>query len=508
MEYLGIDVSSWQGKPEWKKAKSSIKYAILRVTERDGIDRSFEYNFKQCKKYKIPVGVYKYSYALSMDDIKAEAQGVVDTLKSREIDFPVWLDLEWEKQRNLPKSTLSAMIKMFRAIVIEYGYKFGIYCNVDWYENIIPDDCKKYDFWIASYPYDDKGVIVERLRPHYGVGWQYSSKGKVPGIEGNVDMDVFYTNFSDKKEDSSDFEPVQETGVTAEDALDVMRAWIGRNEADNSHRAIIDIYNSHKPLARGYKVSYSDSWCDVTISAVFISLSAVDLIGGTECGVEEHVKLFKKAGIWEEDGTIEPDPGYLMVFNWDSNRQPNDGYADHIAMVESCAGGKIVIIEGNYHDKVGRRVVNVGDPSIRGYARPKYAKRSNVPVTPQKPAETVTDAHRVLRKGDTGEDVKELQRLLNQHGYDLAVDGDFGRETYKSVKDYQSRHGLEVDGIVGKYTWKNLELQNFEKDIRELAEEVIAGYWGDGSERKKRLTAAGYDYNKIQAEVNKLIKGN
>ena len=206
--------------------------------------------------------------------------------------------------------------------------------------------------------------MVERLRPKHGVGWQYSSKGKVDGIETNVDRDVFYTDYSE----------VSKTGIKAQDAIAVAKSWIGRKEADNSHRAIIDIYNNHKPLARGYKVKYTDAWCDTTISAIFISLSAVDAIGGTECGVEEHVKLFKKAGIWDENGSITPAPGDLIVYNWDKASQPNDGYSDHIGIVEKVTAKQITCIEGNYKDSVARRQIPIGWGYIRGYAHPKYMK--------------------------------------------------------------------------------------------------------------------------------------
>ena len=77
-----------------------------------------------------------------------------------------------------------------------------------------------------------------------------------------------------------------------------MAGWIGKSMAKQTHRDIIDIYNDYKPLAVGYKVKYTDDYCDTTLSAAFIKNNAVDLIGGTECGVERHIQLFKKAGIW------------------------------------------------------------------------------------------------------------------------------------------------------------------------------------------------------------------
>lgn len=161
--------------------------------------------------------------------------------------------------------------------------------------------------------------------------------------------------------------------TTVSRILNIARAWIGYSEASGKHKKIIDVYNSHKPLARGYAVQPNDSWCDTFVSAVFIKASAVALIGGTECGVEEHIKIFKAAGIWIEDGTITPKPGDIIVYNWDQKTQPNDGYADHIGIVELVSGKTITTIEGNYKDAVGRRVIPVGWGYIRGYARPRYA---------------------------------------------------------------------------------------------------------------------------------------
>lgn len=164
-----------------------------------------------------------------------------------------------------------------------------------------------------------------------------------------------------------------------------MRGWIGLSRSAGTHRVIIDTYNNYKPLARGYAVTYSDAYCDTTVSAAFIKLKAVNLIGGTECGVENHVAIFKRFGIWEENGNITPKPGYIIVYNWDDSIQPNDGYSDHIGIVESISNGAITVIEGNMDGGVvGRRTIPVGWGYIRGYAKPKYGTNntSTPTVTP------------------------------------------------------------------------------------------------------------------------------
>ena len=167
---------------------------------------------------------------------------------------------------------------------------------------------------------------------------------------------------------------------TAADYLAVWHSWLGWSESNGRHRQIIDIYNSHKPLAQGYKVKYTDQWCDATVSAAAIKAGMVDLIG-TECGVERHVQIFKEKGIWIEDGNIVPEPGYIIVFNWDKSSQPNDGFADHIGVVDSVKSGIIICIEGNRNDAVSYRSIPIGWGNIRGYAAPRYDKGDAAPAT-------------------------------------------------------------------------------------------------------------------------------
>lgn len=196
MEIKGIDVSSYQGKPDWTKVKNSgIKFAILRIHQKSGIDTSFEHNYKGCKSNGILIGGYKYSYALTPAQAIDEAEDVLSVLCGRGLDFPVFYDLEWAQQRSFGKQAIENIAVAFLTRIKKAGYKVGIYCNLDWYNNVLSDALKQYDCWIARYPASDNGSVQERLRPNVGVGWQYSSKGKVNGINGNVDMNVFYTDY-------------------------------------------------------------------------------------------------------------------------------------------------------------------------------------------------------------------------------------------------------------------------------------------------------------------------
>lgn len=201
MELKGIDVSSWQGKPDWPKVSNSgVKFAILRIHQKSGTDASFEHNYKGCKSNGILIGGYKYSYALTPAQAIDEAENLISVLGGRGLDFPVFYDLEWSQQRSLGKQAIENIAVAFLTRIKKAGYKVGIYCNLDWYNNVLTDALKQYDCWIARYPASDNGSVQERLRPTVGVGWQYSSKGKVPGISGNVDMDVFYKDYRDSNQ--------------------------------------------------------------------------------------------------------------------------------------------------------------------------------------------------------------------------------------------------------------------------------------------------------------------
>lgn len=167
MEIKGIDVSAWQGKIDWKKvADYGMGFTILRITEAGNIvDKYFEANLTGCNKHKIPVGVYKYSYAMTIAEIQSEARKVVSTLNGRKIQYPVFLDLEYHNQRTLGAESIHKMADAFRKIIEAAGYKFAIYCNLDWYLNVICSHLRKYEFWIARYPANDNGILQERLRP-------------------------------------------------------------------------------------------------------------------------------------------------------------------------------------------------------------------------------------------------------------------------------------------------------------------------------------------------------
>lgn len=158
----------------------------------------------------------------------------------------------------------------------------------------------------------------------------------------------------------------------ASEVVKQAKAWLGKKESDGSHKVIVDTYNAHKPLTRGYKVTYTDAWCATFVSAVAIKLGYTDIIP-TECGCGPMIELFKKKGIWQENDAYTPKAGDIIFYDWqDSGKGDNKGQADHVGIVEKVSGSTITVIEGNKNNAVERRALEVNGKNIRGYGVPKY----------------------------------------------------------------------------------------------------------------------------------------
>ena len=230
-------------------------------------------------------------------------------------------------------------------------------------------------------------------------------------------------------------------GVKAQDILNTAISCLGMKESDGSFKKIIDGYNAQKNLPLGYEVKYTDEWCDTFLSYLFIVNDAVDLIGGAECGVERHIQLFKKAGIWDEDGSITPTPGSVICYNWDDSTQPNDGFADHIGIVKEVFGTDITIIEGNYNEQVAERIIPVGWGYIRGYAFPHYDTSDEKPAPVSKP--TAVDISKPII------DVSEWQGIIDWEAVKPQIGGAIIRVAYgtKKVDNYVTRNLSECDRL-------------------------------------------------------------
>ena len=464
MEIKGIDVSSNQGKPDWSKvAKSGIKFAILRVHQRSGVDGSFEYNYKGCKSNGILIGGYKYSYALTPAQAIDEAEDVIAALNGRGLDFPVFYDLEWSNQRKLGKQAVENIAVAFLTRMKKAGYKVGIYCNTDWYNGVLTDALRKYECWIAHYPDPDNGTIQTRVKPKVGIGWQYSSKGKVSGISGNVDMDVFYKDYRGTTQQKGETEMVKisncghdengryaggkagdQTGTEYQIMNWYSRPWLCVLRFNDAKIAAM-IADMATKAARNNLIGYDQGTAGNSndrytfwqhLKASNYDPAQITIACESDCSASTAA-IVKGAGYRLNNAKLKAVSIYLTTRN--------------MRAAMKAAGAKVLtdskyLTSGDYL-KAGDILLN--DNHHVAIAVTTGAKATSTPST------TLTGTFKtrlpILRKGNSGTAVAMLQAMLG-----VEADGQFGNDTYNSLKVFQKNVGVKANGTCGIDTWKRV----------------------------------------------------
>lgn len=188
----GIDVSEWQENIDWQAVKDAgYQFVIVRTSfgTNGKVDASFYDHVEGAKDAGLEVGAYHYSHATNVSEALAEAQTFVSLLNYYRWEFPVYIDVEATEQETLDRHTLTDIVKTFCDYVSDEGYEAGIYASQYWLEHhLTMAELEKYEVWIASYT-DDLHYTGD-----FGM-WQYTKTGNVPGISGNVDIDLCYRQY-------------------------------------------------------------------------------------------------------------------------------------------------------------------------------------------------------------------------------------------------------------------------------------------------------------------------
>lgn len=193
MNKKGIDVSKWQGSINWQEAKNDgVEFAIIREgygkKDPKQVDKLFHRNIQEAQKVGLPVGVYHYSYADSVSDAKAEAEFCLENIQGYKLEYPVVFDLEDRTQLALTNRQRTDIVKAFCNEIEASGYYAMLYTNLNWYKNYLySEELKKYDLWLAQWSVAEPSVPC-------GI-WQYSDKGTIDGISGNVDLNISYKDY-------------------------------------------------------------------------------------------------------------------------------------------------------------------------------------------------------------------------------------------------------------------------------------------------------------------------
>jgi GH25 family lysozyme M1 (1,4-beta-N-acetylmuramidase) len=205
MKLKGIDVSKHQGKIDWKKVKKDgVDFAMLRMgyggDDKSQDDPTFEQNVKGCEENGIKWGAYLYSYALDMDDVRSEVKHALRLLKGKKPDFPIAYDMEdadgYKKKKGMPSNAeLVNFVDYFCNAMEEVGYYAVVYASRSWLNNQLKSKkLDRYDKWLAEW--SEKPTYKGTFNM-----WQYTDKGSVSGVKGDVDMNIAYSDFDFKKKE-------------------------------------------------------------------------------------------------------------------------------------------------------------------------------------------------------------------------------------------------------------------------------------------------------------------
>ena len=191
---FGIDVSQFQGDINWQAVKPQIDFAILRLgwIGRPGnhtLDTKFERNYYECRRLGIPIGVYVYNYSNTTQAAENGAYWALDRLWGKSLQMPVYIDMEDDSLVSLGRDRLTDIVIAFNTVIEQGGYWAGVYANYYWYDNLLrkTEIKRRYTTWIADY----SGGGIDKYKGEYDM-WQYSSTGRINGIEGDVDTNILY----------------------------------------------------------------------------------------------------------------------------------------------------------------------------------------------------------------------------------------------------------------------------------------------------------------------------
>lgn len=226
----GIDVSGLQGDIDWQKVKDAgIDYAIIKIGSRDNngwwTDSRFLRNVTECERLGIPWGAYVYSYARNATEAAEEADFAIGKLSGHHPTLPIYFDLEETPKEGEPikwlpytdSAAMASIAKTFCNKVSAAGYKPGIYASAGWFKNYLTDPCfsnSGWSIWTAQYWYGTRYDASLGLGPEHPAkfdGWQYSYRGSIPGISGDVDVDYWYGTLpsaSDSEKQLDYYKPV------------------------------------------------------------------------------------------------------------------------------------------------------------------------------------------------------------------------------------------------------------------------------------------------------------
>lgn len=451
---IGIDVSSYQNLIDWKKVKADgIDFAILKVIRKDlSPDNQFENNWKGCTEAGMPIhGVYNYSYATTVSKAVGDAIKVLEILNGRKVR--VYLDVEDQCQKGLG-SLLVDIINAYSDVIKSAGLEFGVYTGLSFYNSYIkPFGGLNCPLWIARYGKND-GNLDESYKPDVSgmIGWQYTSRGKVDGINGNVDVNIWYEELEEKEGEED------------------MAVKIGHASIDENKKIKGGIAGDQTGGEVCTRKWYSKPW-------EFVLRPKSATLAEKSAKACEAACANKNIGYDQNQRNTLYAKAQKVDFDLSKITEPCECDCSSLMHVCALAGGANITYGSNgaaTSTMKSRFTVN-GEYEVLTASKyltsDKYLKRGDILVkagshtvmvlengSGVSKTETTTQKESdynmpTIKKGSTGKAVKVWQAIV-----EAEIDGDFGSKTRTATIAFQQKvfpnDSSEWDGIVGDKTWK------------------------------------------------------
>lgn len=495
MAYKGLDVSEHKvfTDANYKSFASQISWVIVREGYGIGnLDKQVVNQIAGFKKYKVPIiGAYHFIYAINEDEARRNAETCIQNVKKLGLPdgIRIWCDFEYhtvtkaaQRGVNLGPLQCKQFTRIFCDTVRKAGYRTGIYTNGDFYKNWYGADfMRNYDLWLADYTGGpDYDCVIQQYGELY-----------LNGYSGKLDLNWLY----DKSELdwAVHAENVGGEKMTKTEAINkvisIAEAEVGyREKASNAYldnktaNAGSGNYTKYGRDMHNLQPSNMDfpaAWCDAFVDWCFYKAFGTVMAKQVLCGTFDDytvnsANFYKKAGRWYSYG----QRGDQIFFR-------NSGGICHTGLVYKVGDGKVYTIEGNKSNMVCYCEYRANDSYIAGYGRPRYEL-------------VVTEDE--LTDGTTTH--KTIEQLAKE-----VIAGQWGNGDERKHRLTQAGYSYEaIQAKVNDLLSGGNTVAPPKKTVTELAKEVIAGKWGNGEDRKKRLKAAGYNYDEVQKKVNELLR--
>lgn len=359
-----VDISQFNTVTDWNLVKANVDAVIIRMGYTYSVngflcvDKKYVEHRKACEKYGIPYTLYYFTNAVNEAEATREATLLAFECRDmKEFILPVFVDSEkvsgTGRADNLDKETRTKCLRAFCSTLQRNGVPAGIYCNADWMVNHVDRGQLPFSLWLAQWA-DNPSV-------NDYVIWQYTNKGKIPGIDGYVDISTDSVTVS-----------------SIDKVLSAMRDEIGYYEKSSGNLQFLYTKDQNKGSRNytkyGYEMhqiqpsnmDYPAPWCMAFISWAFVKCFKLNRAKEMLCGdIDDYTvtaaSRFKQARRWYSS----PKIGDLVFFG-------DNGAISHVGIVEDVYPTSIRTIEGNSGDKVQRHTYQNTNSRIIGYGRPRY----------------------------------------------------------------------------------------------------------------------------------------